>query len=254
MNSRVCCILILPLLACAESNINTLPTYPTSTFSNSLALAQRIDAVGSLFPSDSQVIGNDALNQILAAHPTLPAHGRIAVLALEPRGLYHYYWSEELLGLNQQAADKVLTRLRACPRVANASILPALLVPERRTIPYLREAAARYQADMLLVYQASTSSFEKQKIIGPGQVKAICRVDAVLLDTRSGIVPFTSTIGREYQAQRTPTDLTFEEAVERAKLNALCGALGVVADELAAFLDKLPPGEMDGQPATRPAQ
>ncbi|MCC6487835.1 MAG: hypothetical protein IT364_10080, partial [Candidatus Hydrogenedentes bacterium] len=133
---------------------------------------------GSLFASDQAVLSNEDIARILSSPVTLPEKARLAVMQL---GQNTRYWSESSPVLGQQTTASFLEALKQCPRIAAASALPSILVPERHTVPYLREAAARYQADLLLIYRQNTGSYEKYRAIESDQVKAYCTVEAALL-------------------------------------------------------------------------
>jgi hypothetical protein len=60
----------------------------------------------------------------------------------------------------------------------------------------------------------------------------------VLLDTRSGVVPFTATAGQDFVAEKNDRDLNFQETMRRAELNALGNALEKVAADVVLFLDR----------------
>ncbi|MGI9234822.1 MAG: hypothetical protein ACR2RD_14405 [Woeseiaceae bacterium] len=138
------------------------------------------------------------------------------------------------------ASDKmqsqVLDRLRASPSVYDASYLPSILVPKNRTVPHLREAAARYQADLLLVYRSYCQSFERYRIFAADISRAYCGVEAVLLDTRTGLVPFTTVTTRSYDVVENKTDTNFRETRLRAQLDATAAAMGDVSAEIVQFL------------------
>jgi hypothetical protein len=111
-----------------------------------------------------------------------------------------------------------------------------MLVPEQRTVPYLREAAARYQADLLLAYRTNCRTFQKYKFIDPNETKAYCSIEAVLLDVRSGIVPFTLVSSNEFSAVKEAGDTNFNETIKKAEMSAVAKSLNQVATQLTAFL------------------
>ena len=75
------------------------------------------------------------------------------------------------------------------------------LIPEQKTVPHLREAAARYQADLLLVYRHSCYSFERYRFSGVDQSQGSCTVEAILLDVRTGLVPMTCVVSESFTAE-----------------------------------------------------
>src|SRR5207245_9846806 len=70
--------------------------------------------------------------------------------------------------------------LRSATHLTQVRFMPSLLVPEKRTVPYLREAAARFQADLLLVYTTRVQTFRQDRFFGTDEVRARCIVESVL--------------------------------------------------------------------------
>ena len=62
-------------------------------------------------------------------------------------------------------------------------------------------------------------------------------VEALLLDTRTGIVPFTTTAREEYTTTKGKDDLSIDETYKKAELTALRKALDAIGDDVAAFLE-----------------
>lgn len=121
---------------------------------------------------------------------------------------------------------------------ALALTLVSMLIPEQRTAPYLREAAARYQADLLLVMQPSCRSFERYRVLRSEQSRAWCVVEAVLLDLRTGLVPFVATATQNFDAEQSPDDFGFRETILRAQIDALDEALAEISGAVTVFLDQ----------------
>ena len=243
MNKLCPALIALPLLAGCTSAASP------ARFMASDAYKSRQEITRSLFPSDQAVLNNEAIEKILSSKISLPPDGRIAVLDFGQRGAWHW-WSTDLARLGTEAVRRLLDRLRSCDHVADASVLPSLLMPERRTVPYLREAAARYQADLLLVYRTASHTYRKDRFLAPDQVRAYCLVEAVLLDTRTGIVPFTTVATQRYTAEKSKKDFDTYETERKAELQALRDALENVGRDVAAFLD----AAVDEEPAQRPVK
>lgn len=198
----------------------------------------------SLFSSDQAVLSNDALREILELEIRLPREARVAVLQLGADWRW-VAWSGELSRLHQEADDGLIGKLKACTRVTRVGRLPSLLTPEKQTVPYLREAAARYQADLLLVFRAYSNAYQKGRFLRPDQVRSYCMVEALLLDTRTGIVPFTATAREEYTTTKAKEDLSIGETFKKAELTALRNALDAIGDDVAAFLGASDEGQAD---------
>jgi hypothetical protein len=187
-----------------------------------------------LFAADAAVLSDADITRILAHRYTAPKLSRIAIL---PIGWSSWSgWSEEMAVSTDQINAKVIATLRTSPRIYDASFLPSILVPEKRNVAFLREAAARYQADLLLVFRSGCRSFEKFRLFKPDEVRAFCTVEAIVLDTRTGLVPFAGNSSKSYDVVQSQQDFNFQEAVLRSQLNALAEALGEVSAAVVGFL------------------
>ena len=191
----------------------------------------------SLFAGDAAVLSDAAIGNILDYKYQPPALSRIALM---PFGRETWsQWSEELSISTDQLEQNVIETLRSSPRVYDASYLPSILIPKNRTVPYLREAAARYQADLLLVYRSYCRSFEKYRMFRANEARAYCGVEAILLDTRTGLVPFTSVASKTFDVRKTDADTNFQETVLKAQLAAVADALAEVSGQIVAFLNEV---------------
>lgn len=152
----------------------------------------------------------------------------------------YHWWSEDLARLDQDNTARFVGKLATARRVARASAIPTLLLPKRITVPLVREAAARCQADLVVLYQAASRTYEKQKFLSPNLTKAYCVVEAVVLDTRTGIVPFATAATETYTATKNREDVNFSETIWKAETAALGEALDKIAGEIVAFLDATP--------------
>lgn len=191
----------------------------------------------SLFATDDEVLSDSAIRRILDHRLTLPPSVRVAVLQLSERSLEWTSWRapSELLGTSP---EPLLAALARSPRVREAGQLPALLVPSQRTVGYLREAAARFQADVLLVYRTDCRSVTRQRFLMTDEVRAVCVAEAVAIDTRTGIVPITVRMAEEFEAKKTREDVNFRETVRRAELAATGDALAAVGRRVGEFLSE----------------
>ncbi len=189
---------------------------------------------GSLFAGDAATLSDDAIQRILDYRYEPPALSRIALM---PFGRETWSaWSEELAIAADNLQVKLINELQASPKVYDASYLPSILVPETRTVPHLREAAARYQADLLLVYRTYCQTFDRDRLFRPDESRAYCGVEAILLDTRTGLVPFTTVATRSFDVVESNADKNFRETRLRAQLDATAVAFGDVSAAIVGFL------------------
>lgn len=122
----------------------------------------------------------------------------------------------------------------ALPTLPN---LPLLMVPPDATISHLREAAARNQANLLFIYKDWGSTFTKYRFAAKDEVKAYSTVEAVLLDVRTGIVPFSTLVNQEHTLRKSSDDFGSYETRIRAEAEAYRLALMKAVAELKTFLE-----------------
>ncbi len=191
----------------------------------------------SLFKEDTKVISNEDFAKILAANVRIPDNSHLAVVRFGQLP-YWWGWSENFVRMNQQIDDDFLNRLKQSPHLRKVSYLPSLVTPKEMTIPYLRQAAARFQADALLIYRTSTRTYDSQKWFKKDESKAYCTVEAILLDTRTGVVPFSTVVTEFYSTQRSSSDSDISETSAKAEQAAIAKAWMNLADQTVDFLAK----------------
>jgi hypothetical protein len=190
----------------------------------------------SLFREDNAVIGNVELERILSAKLTLPDNAKLAAVRFGPLP-YWWGWSEDFVRLSQDMDAQFLGTLKGASHVREVAYLPSLVTPQQMTLPYLRQAAARFQADMLLIYRTSSRTYDRQHVFAPDETKAYCTVEAVLLDTRTGIVPFSTVVTENFFAKQSGKDMDFSETVAKAQQQAIAKAWQTTAKQTVDFLN-----------------
>ena len=200
------------------------------------ALPQQIDHQDrleeSLFKGDTDVLSNTYIERILSARVTTADRHRMAVLGLGSRSV----WSPALAELETQNSTRLLETLGGAGQLTQVRMMPALLIPEKRTVPYLREAAARFQADLLLIYATRIQNYQRGRLIGDDEVRAACMAESVLLDVRTGIVAHTARSAEAIDMKKATGDLNFSETVAKAESEATGRALVKLAESVVSYL------------------
>jgi hypothetical protein len=234
----VVALILLETVGCGMKKMAPGPPPPPSGYEGIVGNDDRLQE--SLFKGDQAVLSNQDIERILGARLTLNDRHRLAVLRLNSR----VWWSEELADLETRNSERFLEALRTNTQLTQVRFMPPLLVPEKQTVPYLREAAARFQADLLLIYTTRVQTFRQGRLIGADEVKARCVVDSVLLDVRTGIVVHSAQIAESVDAKKTQGELNFSETVAKAEADATGKGLLKVADLVVSYLRE--PGNGDG--------
>jgi hypothetical protein len=201
------------------------------------ALEERAPLADSLFKEDQAVLGNEELKTILASPVVLPQRAKMAVVRFG-RMPYWWGWSEEFVRTNEQIDSQFLGTLRQSGRLREVAYMPSLVMPPAMTVPLVRQAAARLQADLVLIYRTSTSNYGQQRFLRAKRTRAYSTVEAVLLDTRTGVIPFSTVVDERFAATESRRDYGFDETVARAEQQAIGRAWQRLATETVAFLDK----------------
>ena len=131
--------------------------------------------------------------------------------------------------MEAKQSDDLIAAFKSTPHLTEVRFLPALLIPEKRTVPYLREAAARVQADLLFIYNTRIETFRRDRFLKPDEVHAQCVAESVLLDVRTGIVVHTGRATEKINAQKTAADLNSSEMLARVESEARARAVQQLA-------------------------
>ena len=231
MNSKIltlCPSVVIMLMnwGCAKRMVAPPPPPPPDTILGDVSVQD------SLFKGDQAVLSDQDIARILGTQLKISDRHRLAVLNLDPVNP----WSEDLAETETKNFDNLMRALKSSPQLTEVRFLPSLLVPERRSVPYLREAAARIQADLLLVYSTRFQSFRQDRFLKPDEVHAQCIAESVLLDVRTGIVVHTGRATESISMKKAPGDLNFSETVARAQSEARGKAVLSLATSLTAYL------------------
>ena len=145
-------ILAIMLSSCVKRAAAPLPPPPAETI---LAEAGNEPLQQSLFRGDQAVLTDQDIARILGTQLNLTDRHRMAILSLTPTSP----WSEDLAEIETKNLDRLLDTLKSSPQLTEVRLLPSLLVPDKRTVPYLREAAARVQADLSSLIRRASFRF-----------------------------------------------------------------------------------------------
>lgn len=240
IKSLVLIVAVATLAGCAHGVRSSTPI-PAATYREPPAI------VTSLFPSDQAVLGDEAVARILSSRLELPAKAKLALMRFPdnqgwgPRYYGGDYWrNEEFLRVQQAQVDTLTSPLRASDAIAEITPLPSLMTPRQITIPVLREAAVRLQADLLLIFRVGSETYSQYRLFAKDKVKAYSTCEVVLLDVRTGLVPFTRIVSRERLEMRQNTDLDMAETMRRAEQTSAMDALGKAAGDLVDFIKNAP--------------
>jgi len=204
-------------------------------------LIEQTTLSGSLFTSDTKLVSNEAVLAIVDAPVRLAGNAKVALLNLTPGGWglrpYGSYWrTEEYMDLQHQYVQVFVEGLSQAERVKEVVSMPSIMTDQSMTLPQMREAAVRLQADLLVIYGVRSDIFEKTRFFDKDQVKAFATCELLLFDTRTGVIPFTTILTEKYVTLRQSNDFSWSETRQRAQSEATMAVLKKAAAEVNAFL------------------
>lgn len=226
MKNIIVIMTMLSLIGCAMAPSKNRPA---SYYSNS-----SLSSTQNLFETNT-VLSDETIDRILNYRLKLPKLNRIAIVKLSNDSYWSRY-SSDFSMLTQNISKNFIGKLNSSERIYDASYLPSMLMPNQKTLPFLRAAAARYQADLLLVYNSNCQSYSKVKLIDPNVSKAYCTIEAAIIDVRKGLVPFSAVSTNQYTTMESSEDINFSETKKKAELSAIERSLSEIASGVTKFL------------------
>lgn len=193
----------------------------------------------SLFADNNSTISEEDIQKILDGTYRLPEKLRVAVVKLDSKQYQQrYYWTnEDYLKTQQAYLDLLSDNFLSSPRVEKVSVIPDLLISSNPTFVNIRESAIRTQADVVAVFSINSEIYSKTKFFSSTDIKAFATTQFILLDVRTGLIPFSTTVTKDYQSQKLKTDFDDFEARDRVKNEAVLLTLNETGRLLIEFLD-----------------
>lgn len=247
--TRLLSLLLLVSVACQNAPPQTAPTpagdrpWRAAAFSQLRGDGLWLDdePLGAELGLSTGDAPDSTIERLLAHRLTLPPGVSLAILHLPgARATRSWLSSGTVTEQTQILADSMVAALSRSSRVTRALVLPALFVGDKPTIAGLREGAARLQARVLLVYRPSCRFYERVPFVGSSQYRALCTIEAAVLETLSGVIPWSTVVTRDYVTQRQRGDFDAGGTWRRAQVEALLIAGLEVSSRVGTFLVRVP--------------
>lgn len=191
----------------------------------------------SLFNDKAATITEEGIQKVLDGNFKLQQQLRVAIVKLENTQLKKYYWSdEEYLKAQQSYIDLFSEKLKQSSRVSKLSIIPDLLISKTPSFTNIREAAVRMQADIVVVYSITGDIYSKYKFFTKPDVKAFATTQLIILDVRTGLVPFSTIVTKDFLSQKKKEELDNAEARNRIQHEAVLLTINEIGQKITEFL------------------
>ena len=199
----------------------------------------------SLFNSQDRTISENDIKRLLDGKILIGDSLRIALFnySFYSKGSYyfkHYVpWNdEEFLKTQQEYINALTSEINGAKKVNKTLLMPSMMADEKSTITNLRETAVRLQADFLLVYNIKSDIYYKYKVLKADETKAFATIEAFLMDSRTGVIPFTTIITKESHRKKTSNEITTEELRKKVEKEVVLMALKEMGLEIKEFFSK----------------
>lgn len=196
----------------------------------------------SLFNDRASTISEENIQRILDGTYKLPQQLRVAIVRLEPTPqLRRYYWNywtdEQYLKTQQSYLDLFSDKFKQSSRVTKLNIIPDLLISKTPSFTNIREAAIRMQADVVVIYAIASDIYSKYKLFSKPDIKAFATTQLIILEVRTGLIPFSTIVTKDFLSQKKKEELDNAEAASRIQNEAVLLTINEIGQKITEFLN-----------------
>lgn len=221
-----------------------------AAYMNQVKYANKETLKSSLFSKGEHRLSEKDIRRILNSKISIPKKIRLGIIKLESKSTYTSDWhwqapsslmNSKAFILNDDLKKNFFGKIEESKRVSDIVILPSMMIPAPLTIDLLRESSVRLQVDMILVLKTENlAGYEYMPFWVKDKAKTLSTVEAVLLDIRTGIIPFTSITTDSALLRESDKDLNRFELMKRSSEEAEKKSLSSTAEALKNFLIDAP--------------
>jgi hypothetical protein len=229
-------IISIAILTLSCGTGRQMSNYASSEYSGSDTLITQ-----SLFNDKAATISEEHIQKVLDGIYKLPQQLRVAIVKLESPQKRRYYWNywndEDYIKTQQSYLDSFSARFKQSSRVTKVSIIPDLLISKSPSFTNIRETAVRMQADIVVVYSITSDLYSKYKLFSKPDVKAFATTQLIILDIRTGLIPFSVIVTKDFLSEKKKDELNNFEARNRIEHEAVLLTIGEIGQRIADFLN-----------------
>lgn len=192
----------------------------------------------SLFSDKESTISEADIQRLLNGKIQLPDTVRIAVLNMNSTysNYNRYAWNnEEEMQTKRNQFELLKNKLESTGRTKKVFLLPKLMTKSNPTLTQLRESAVRMQADLLLIFYIKSDLYYKYKMFKKNEVKAFATCESLLMDIRTGVIPFSDVLTHDVLKKKEDEDFNNDELRRRAIQEASQLTLESLGNDLIDF-------------------
>ncbi len=194
----------------------------------------------SLFNDKASAISEEGIQKILDGNYRLPEKMSVVIVRIENNQQRRSYYrdDEAYLKTQQSYLDLFEEKFKQSPRVMKVSIIPDLLISKTPSFTNIREAAVRMQANVVVIYSITSDIYSKYKLFTKPDIKAFATTQLILLDVRTGLIPFSTIVTKDLLSQKKKEELDNPEARNRIQNEAVLLTINEIGQKITDFLNK----------------
>lgn len=239
MIQAILMIISILLSGCAAKSISSNADYMNSTEYQQKQTLKKSLFSGKNAPSDQDV------QKILNSKLVIPKKIKLAIIKLKSDQVFLDYWSRyrqsgmssKAFALDEELISGFIAALKKSGRIADISILPNLLIGEEISFDAFRIAALRSQADMMLILKPESFIDYRYNIFSANEAKSIATSESILIDVRTGLIPFSSIVSDQFIEKHNKDDYSMDETMLRSRQLSEGKAMKKTAEDLVQFFN-----------------
>ena len=187
---------------------------------------------GSLVKDDKGGLTEASIKNLLESRIKMPKKISLAVFRL---GNSQQEFDFE--PLDDEIATEFYQHSNWGKRVQSVIPVPSIMLPSNVSMKSMRDAAALLQADALLVITPNTQMDWRLRVLDENEAKAFTHFEVLLIDTRTGAIPYTFMASRSAKVIKGKSDYSNQEMMNRAKFLSEKKAYLSLRPKVRAFLN-----------------
>ena len=237
MKTLLTVLFLLTFVSCASNSSN-------KGYVQSAQYQNRAQLRGDYLKSSDKNFTHKQITDLLSKKINLRRASKIAIVRLGNENTFDHNLSAiDKMGqqsqlITEQGATHFKQMTTKSKYIKDVSPIPGFIMPKESTIENLRDVAAMLQADYVLVIRSRSHTRYNFKLFKNNEAKGTTTMEAILMDVRTGVVPFTSIATVSFQDKKNEkTDFSDRDFKNRIAMGAENEAFKELSDDLVNFFN-----------------
>lgn len=215
-----------------------------NAYINTSKYQKRKELKKSFFKKEANSFTEKQIKTLLSSKVNLRKPLKVAVVKLGNKNNSWYNSPNSFSGGSMNVSEKnekaIKGILKRSKYIKDISFIPSFMMPEENTIRNLRDTAALFQADLILIIQSSSIMEFDTNLLANNEAKATASIEAIMVDVLTGVVPYTALTKGTHHTKRTygkDKDFSNEELKRRTAISAEENAFSKLAEDVGVYFN-----------------